>query len=518
MRVAVIGAGHWGKNLIRNYYELNALGAIVEDNVDRLSTFLEKYPGVEGFAHYEEVLNDQNYSAVVVATPAETHHPIAKKALLAGKDVYVEKPLALKVEDAEELKTLAAEKDRILMVGHLLLYHPAIVKMKEMISAGEIGRIYHIYSHRLNLGKVRQEENALWSFAPHDISVILYFLDTTPERVSCQGGMFLQPKIHDVTLTSLEFPENQMAHIHVSWLHPFKEHRLVVIGSKKMLVFEDSVSENKLRLYDTGIDWSEGEPIPRKNEWENVKYPDYEPLKAECKHFLQAIKEREQPLTDGQNGVDVLQVLDAAQKSLTTRETERVTASHRHGVHETAVVDQNVSIGKGSKIWHFSHVLENTSIGEDCSLGQNVMAGPNVRIGNQVKIQNNVSVYEGVELEDYVFCGPSMVFTNIVNPRSKYPQRGSDFYLKTLVKEGASIGANATVVCGVTLGKFSFIGAGAVVTKDIPDFALAVGNPARVTGWMCECGTKLNFDNSASVCDKFGSKYQKADEHKIIHK
>jgi UDP-2-acetamido-3-amino-2,3-dideoxy-glucuronate N-acetyltransferase len=516
MKLAVIGAGHWGKNLIRNFYELDSLDGIVEENPDKLNEFLEKYPGTEGFSDPGLIMENEEYSAVVVATPAETHYPIARQALLAGKDVYVEKPLALRVEDAQELKELADQQDRILMVGHLLLYHPAIVKMKEMIQSGEIGRIYHIYSHRLNLGKVRQEENALWSFAPHDISVILYFLDKTPDKVSCQGGMFLQPKIHDVTLTSLEFADNQMAHIHVSWLHPFKEHRLVVIGSKKMLVFEDSVSENKLRLYDTGIDWTEGEPIPRKNEWENVPYPSSEPLKAECKHFLKSISDRSQPLTDGQNGVDVLQVLDAAQQSLTSRETESLAKTQRTGVHETAVVDQNVSIGKGTKIWHFSHVLENVSIGEKCSLGQNVMVGPNVRIGNQVKIQNNVSVYEGVELEDYVFCGPSMVFTNIVNPRSKYPQRGSDYYLRTLVKEGASIGANATVVCGTTLGRFSFVGAGAVVTRDIPDFALAVGNPARIVGWMCECGTKLHFDGENAACDKCGRKYTKTDESAII--
>ncbi len=514
-KLAVFGAGHWGKNLVRNFYELDALHGIAEDNPETLESFLQQYPGIEGFSSVEQVLDRDDYNAVVVATPAETHYPIAKEALLAGKDVYVEKPLSLHVAEAEELHHQALDNDRILMVGHLLLYHPAIIQAKKMLQAGELGRIYHIYSHRLNLGKVRQEENILWSFAPHDISVILHLLDGMPERVSCQGGMFLQPNIHDVTLTSLEFAGGQVAHIHVSWLHPFKEHRLVIIGSKKMLVFEDTVPENKLKLYDRGIDWTEGEPIPRKNEWESISYPDSEPLKAECQHFLESVQSRHQPLTDGKNGIQVLQVLDAAQQSLTTKGAETVKPSKHPGVHETVVVDENVSIGQGTKIWHFSHILKDTVIGENCSLGQNVMVGPKVRVGNNVKIQNNVSVYEGVELEDYVFCGPSMVFTNIVNPRSKYPQRGSDYYIKTMVKTGASIGANATIVCGTTLGKHCFVGAGAVVTKDIPDYALVVGNPGKIMGWMCECGTRLDFSEKMAVCGRCERTYKQVDDQEI---
>ena len=518
MKLAVIGAGHWGKNLIRNFHELDALDGIVEYDEQRLREFTEKYPNAEGFTSIESVLKNDDYNAVVVATPAETHYPLAKQALEAGKDVYVEKPIALQVDEAEELHRLALDNDRILMVGHLLLYHPAIIKIKQMIETGDLGRIYQIYSHRLNLGKVRQEENALWSFAPHDISVILYMLGQMPERVSCQGGMFLQPNIHDVTLTTLEFPDNQLAHIHVSWLHPFKEHRLVVVGSKKMLTYEDSAPEKELRLYDRGIDWTEGEPIPRKNDWIAVDYPDTEPLKNECRHFLQCIETRQQPLSDGQNGIDVLRVLQSAQDGLSSKESQQVGQTTYPGVHETAVVDDDVTLGQDTRVWHFSHILKGTSIGNNCTLGQNVMVGPNVQVGNHVKIQNNVSVYEGVELEDYVFCGPSMVFTNIVNPRSKYPQRGSEYYIQTLVKEGASIGANATVVCGTTLGRFSFIGAGAVVTKDVPDFALVVGNPGRIVGWMCECGTRLHFDDSFATCDKCGRGYRQEDEETVVQK
>ncbi|PKL83315.1 MAG: N-acetyltransferase [Ignavibacteriae bacterium HGW-Ignavibacteriae-3] len=177
--------------------------------------------------------------------------------------------------------------------------------------------------------------------------------------------------------------------------------------------------------------------------------------------------------------------------------------------HESAYVDENVVIDDGTKIWHFSHVQSGARIGKNCVLGQNVNVGTNVVIGNFVKIQNNVSVYEGVTLEDFVFCGPSMVFTNIVDPRSKYPQVGSEFYIRTLVKEGASLGANSTIICGHTIGKYAFIGAGAVVTKDVPDYALVVGNPARITGWLSEAGQKLIFDKDGlAYCNKSNKKYK----------
>lgn len=185
-------------------------------------------------------------------------------------------------------------------------------------------------------------------------------------------------------------------------------------------------------------------------------------------------------------------------------------------VNEHAVVDNNVEIGEGTKIWHFSHVQSGAKIGKKCILGQNVNVGNNVTIGNFVKIQNNVSVYEGVTLEDYVFCGPSMVFTNIKDPRSKYPQVGAEFYIPTLVKEGASLGANSTIVCGITIGRFAFVGAGAVVTKDVPDFAMVVGNPARIIGWMSEAGKKLQFDKDGfAYCEKANKKYQLVD-NKVI--
>jgi len=501
--IAMIGCGYWGKNLVRNFYELEALCAICDNDEKVLQPFKTKYPDLRAVADYKTLLKDAAVKAVAIATPAASHFAFAKDALLAGKDVFVEKPIALSYKEGEELVSLAKEKGRLLMVGHILEYHPAIRKLKELVAAGELGKIHYVYSNRLNLGKFRTEENILWSFAPHDISIILTLLDEMPAQVSAHGGNYLNPQIADVTVTNLDFPSGTKAHIFVSWLHPYKEQKLVIIGDKKMAVFDDTHPRTKLVSYDHKIAWIERQPVPRPEEAQPIDIETVEPLRAECRHFIDCVATRRTPETDGRNGLRVLKILEACQESIrlngkTVMMGKKETKSFF--VHDLAVVDDNVEIGEGTKIWHFSHVQSGSKIGKKCVLGQNVNVGNNVTIGNFVKIQNNVSVYEGVTLEDYVFCGPSMVFTNIVDPRSKYPQVGAQYYIKTLVKEGASLGANSTVVCGHTIGRFAFVGAGAVVTKDVPDYALVVGNPARIVGWMSEAGKKLSFDKKRIAC------------------
>jgi len=336
-----------------------------------------------------------------------------------------------------------------------------------------------------------------------------------PEEVSAHGGNYLYPNIADVTVTTMSFPSGVKAHIFVSWLHPYKEQKLIVVGDKKMIVFDDVNPENKLSIYDHKIDWIERLPVPRPEEAQPLKVDQKEPLKSECEHFIECITSRKTPKTDGNNGLRVLKILEACQESLKKngevyRFTEEI--KKKYFVHESSFVDENVEIGEGTKIWHFSHILKNTKIGKNCNIGQNVVIGPNVTIGRNVKIQNNVSVYDGVILEDDVFCGPSMVFTNVTNPRSHWPRRNE--YKKTLVKKGTSLGANSTIICGITLGKYSFIGAGALVNKDVPDYALVHGVPARIQSWMCYCGTKLSLSNSSdskekAECSNCGRKYEK---------
>src|SRR5262245_48254184 len=246
--VAVVGVGYWGKNLVRNFHQLGALSALCDDRESAERECRSQYPDVKFFREYSALLADPSVTAVALATPAVAHFEMAKAALEAGKDVLVEKPLAIDVRHGEQLVALAEARGRVLMVGHILRYHPAVLKLKQLIQSGELGRIDYVYSNRLNIGKIRTEENILWSFAPHDISVMLSLLDEMPTRVSCQGGAYLSSDVADVTLSHFEFQSGVRAHIFVSWLHPIKEQRLVVVGSEKMAVFDDT-AEHKVVLY-----------------------------------------------------------------------------------------------------------------------------------------------------------------------------------------------------------------------------------------------------------------------------
>lgn len=500
-KIALIGCGYWGKNLARNFSELGALKVICDLSEESLDKLRGDYD-ITLTTDIESVIADPDIDAIALATPAETHYSIARKALEAGKDLYVEKPLALTEEHAQALVDMAKARGLILMVGHILHYHPAVVKMKKLIEAGELGRIQAIYSNRMSLGKIRREENILWSFAPHDVSLIQSIVKEEPAKVFASGGYFLHEKIADTTISVMEYESGVRAHIFVSWLHPFKEQRFVVVGSKKMLVFNDVEKENKLLLYPHEIEWKNQMPAPVKKEAAPVNHSSEEPLKEECRAFLEAIKTRKPPLTDGAEGVRTLRALAALQRSLGSGEVvhmKQAAPGRRYFAHPTAVIDEPCQIGEGTKIWHFSHVMPNARIGQGCNIGQNVFVGAGVKIGRNVKIQNNVSVYEGVELEDNVFCGPSMVFTNVNTPRSAVNRKGE--YERTLVREGATLGANCVIVCGATLGKNCFIGAGAVVTHNVKDHALMVGSPARQTGWMCACGEKLSGELECRRCD-----------------
>ncbi|MEK9657142.1 MAG: Gfo/Idh/MocA family oxidoreductase [bacterium] len=517
MKIAVIGAGRWGRNHIKTLSSMGSLAAVIDNSRKNIEKIQSDYPDCNVFNHIEEE-GALDYDAYVVAVPAEHHYTIAKTCLTASKPVLVEKPITLNSQEAKELCALADSKKQVLMTGHLLLFHPAIQKIKKEMLEGRIGKLQYMYSNRLNLGTVRKEENSLWSFAPHDLSIFQYFTDKKPEDIESRGGAFLQPGIHDTTITCLKYPDNIVAHSFVSWLHPFKEHRLVVIGDKGMFVYEDSTPKKELLFYEKGIDWVQGEPVKREGATEVLSYEEKQPLEAELQHFIDCIRGKEKnEVISGRKGVDVLEVLEQAQDTLENKSSIKNTnVNTERKIHSTVCVHDSAKIGKGTAIWNFSNILANAEIGKNCILGQNVNIGTNVKIGNHCKIQNNVSVYEGVELQDYVFCGPSMVFTNINMPRSKYPQAESKYYVKTLVKEGASIGANATIVCGVTLGRFCMVGAGAVVTKDVPNFALVVGNPARVVGWVSEGGKKLEFDKEELLtCAKSGKQYR-MEEGKVV--
>ena len=506
--IAVIGTGYWGRNLVRVFRELGALRWVCDSNSACLSEILSGCPGVKGAADLSEVLADPGVTAVAIATPAETHARIVERALLAGKDVLVEKPLALKLDDGRRLVEVAEEQGRILMVGHLLRYHPAVLRLGQLIQDGMLGRIQYVYSNRLNIGKIRTEENILWSFAPHDVSVILALLGEEPSEVSCTGGAWLNQQVADVTLSQFSFPSGVKAHIFVSWLHPFKEQRLVVVGSDQMAVLDDT-AEHKLVLYPHRVEWRDRVPTAVKAAGQPVDLDWVEPLKAECVHFMDCVCTRARPRTDGVEGLRVLRVLEKCQRSLQgATPFSPASAPLAYKAHASACVDDGAMIGAGTTIWHWTHVMPGSIVGRECSIGQNCCISTGVQIGDRVKIQNNVSVYTGTTVENDVFLGPSCVLTNVTNPRSQVSRR--KLYEKTLLRRGCTIGANATIVCGVTVGQYAFIAAGAVVTRDVPDYALMIGVPARQDGWMSRHGHRLASPDNQGVfiCPESGFRYR----------
>lgn len=309
VKLAVIGCGYWGKNLARNFAQLGALAAIVDPNPEAAKTHADAH-GVQAMS-MEQALGDASIDAIAIAAPAELHKALALQGIAAGKHIYVEKPLALSVADGEEMRDAANAAGRILMVGHLLQYHPVFAALREKVRAGDLGKLRYAYSNRLSMGKFRLEEDAFWSLAPHDVSMILALFDEAPSEVRGGGLDFITPGIADESRLDLVFPSGGRAHIFASWLHPFKEQRLVVVGEKSMAVFDDTAPwEEKLAIYNHKVDMSGPVPAPVKADVEYVSVPNGEPLKSECQHFLDCVANNQTPITDAEEALRVLRVLE----------------------------------------------------------------------------------------------------------------------------------------------------------------------------------------------------------------
>ncbi len=330
VNLGIIGCGYWGINLVRNYYNTDdcTITAVADTSEERRNHVKENFEDVSVISDYTTLLTDKSIDAIVIATPPVTHFSLAKEALLAGKHVFVEKPLALNTRNAEELVELALLKNKKLMVGHTVLYNDAISDLKKIIHSGEIGEVYYIYSSRLNLGIVRPDVNVMWSLAPHDISIILYLLDKKPLRVAARGLSYIQNNIEDVVYLNITFEKNVNAQIHLSWLDPHKKRDITIVGSKKMLVYDD-LSEERIKIFDKGIDkqnksefmgeyesFAEYSLIHRAGDVMIPRVNLNEPLKKECRHFIECIIENKEPLTNGKSAIDVVKILESAEISL----------------------------------------------------------------------------------------------------------------------------------------------------------------------------------------------------------
>ena len=370
------------------------------------------------------------------------------------------------------------------------------MKIKEIISNGKIGKVKNIVANRLNLGIFRTYENVLWSFAPHDISVVLGLCDNKlPKSVLCNGFDHITKDVHDITNSVLKY-DDKYVNINTNWINPYKEQKLSIVGTKGMLLFDDVSKTNKLTFFPEYVNYLpdlNSNPVPIKNNGINIEVDLSEsPLLKECKHFIDCCNTRTKPITDGEEGVRVLKVLNYLQKSLTSKKEVKCNdEKKKYFVHPTAIVDEGAEIGEGTKIWHYSHICKGAKIGKNCNIGQNVYFAGGAKIGNNCKIQNNVSVYAGVEAEDYVFFGPSCVLTNDINPRGMHSKHGS--YIKTYLKKGVTLGANCTIVCGNTVGEHALIGSGAVICKDVEPHSIMVGNPGRKIGTIDEKGERTLF-------------------------
>lgn len=320
IRICVVGAGNWGKNHINTLNQLNCLAGVVDKDENRLNIYKEKYPFIKTYNHVKDTLDD-NFNGYVVATNAHSHFEIAKFLIENNQHILVEKPITLNSDDAVTLHNLAIDKKVNLMVGHVLLFHPAFKKIKSLIEDGTLGELQYMYSNRLNLGTIRTEENVFWSFAPHDIALFQYFTNSFPQKITSRGSDVLQDGVHDTTITTLEYPNHVMGHIFVSWLHPFKEHRFVVVGSKGMIRFEDSIEGKPLVLYDKSVDWKDGKPIPHSGSTRHIEYDDKMPLTAELQYFIDHLNGDPITVNNSESAIKVIKILELATSSLLATDT-----------------------------------------------------------------------------------------------------------------------------------------------------------------------------------------------------
>jgi UDP-2-acetamido-3-amino-2,3-dideoxy-glucuronate N-acetyltransferase len=466
---ALIGCGYWGIKIMRTLK--HQIGTVCENRPDIIDLIKEEFRGVSIEPDWQKLLKNDGIKNVMIALPAELHFKFAKDALLANKNVFVEKPLSIHLSEVEELVKLAEQKGLILMMGHLLHYHPHLNQIKKMVKSGEIGRVLQIRARRMSYGIFRKYDNVLWTVGIHDLSWILSLIDLQSITHSTLKGSNLTNHSNldmaDVTLTT-----NDGIDVSVScnWISPHKEQSLVIYGTEGVIYADDVKKEF------FSMDYQGNKTSIEPGE-------QYLPLAIECHHFVTCCQTNQEPDTSARRVYPVYQLLDRLERQWQGE-------SANHFAHPTATIDAGVKIGQGSKIWHHCHLSNDSSIGRDCSLGQNVYLGDQVVLGDRCRLQNNANVYSGTIAGSDVFFGPNCVITNDKHPRIGFSLNGE--YVRTTIEDHVSIGAGAIIIAGVKLGRGAMIGAGAVVTRDVEPYTLVVGNPARRIADIDEEGKRIN--------------------------
>lgn len=498
VRIAVVGLGGRGTTVAAALARLGVLGPLCDVVPEVLLEVGAQHPEVRKFADYLEILATPTVTAVALCSPPGTWDGMVEAALRAGKDVYLDGPLVLPLARGKALLELAAEGRRLVMGGPVTRFAPAAETFLGCLRAGGLGTLRYVHGRHFKAERPGPEALPEAGVSPVLAQLLLDVLEAAPvKRLTVRAATWRSATQPDVTEVSFDCHTGTRGLLHTSHVEPRGAFELTAIGTEGAATLRrDETDRLVLDLVVPGADT----PPPSSAG---------EAREASLAHFLDAVRTRRPPLQGPDALLALWRFLAAAQRSLDEggavdpADTGPVTKSAPPAgvyLHPTVQVDGPCDIGPGTKIWHFSKLLGPLKIGRDCSFGQNVVIERGVAIGDNVKVQNNVSIYAGVILEDDVFCGPSMVFTNIGTPRSHYPRKGQ--YAVTRVRRGASIGANATVVCGHTLGQYCFVGAGAVVTRDVPDFALVYGNPARVMGFACYCGVRLPFGTAKGECQE----------------
>lgn len=480
--LGLIGGGYWGKNLIRVFNNLNILHSICEIDDNLIEKYKTDYPNIIITKSFDDLLQNDEINMICVSLPAQMHYDYGIKVLKAKKHLYMEKPITLNIDEAIILDNIANQNNLILMTGHILHYHQGIKKIKEILFDKQLGDIKYITCNRKSHGIYRTYENVLWSFGVHDISIVLSLCQGTFNNVKnlkCTGKSFITKDVYDIVNLSMEINDIYV-NINVDWNSPYKEQKMSIVCSKGMILFDDVEKENKVKIFYNHINDISDHPIANKSHGTVCNLNPYiSPLESECIHFIECCNTLQNPITHGKEAIEVLKVLKQCDKILNKN-------MNNYFCHETSIINDGCLIKDDTKIWQWCHITKEAVIGKGCNIGQNCYISGT--LGDGCKVQNNVSVYKGIEAGNNVFFGPSCVLTNDINPRCEYSKNGE--YIKTIIEDGVSIGANATIICGNKIGKYSLIGAGAVITKDVEPFSIMVGNPATKIGTINKSGDR----------------------------